>query len=211
MSAPWPYPVDWYAKHARGSLLNDALRVGRAIMETFHPSEVVDIGCAVGGILDGMRSVRGDRPRVRVGIDHPEAVRIVLENYLWQPGMFCPLWGLDLEGTAIDQLPVGWGDTDFDLAICTEVGEHLPEASAAGLVRFVTSLSDLVVWSAAIPGQGGEVHVNEQPTGYWASLFMEQEFYVDATDTESLRDAVGPIPTASWYERLFVYRERKGA
>jgi hypothetical protein len=42
-------------------------------------------------------------------------------------------------------------DRKFDLAISGEVAEHLP----ATLVGTLTSVSDVVLFSAAIPGQGG--------------------------------------------------------
>jgi hypothetical protein len=64
----------------------------------------------------------------------------------------------------------------FDLALCLEVGEHLPAESAAPLVRFLVDASDTVVFSAAVPGQGGRHHVNEQWQSYWAGLFREHGY-----------------------------------
>lgn len=59
----------------------------------------------------------------------------------------------------------------YDLAISLEVAEHLPIASAQTIVQSLTSLSDFVLFSAAIPGQGGVNHVNERWQSYWAGLF----------------------------------------
>lgn len=67
----------------------------------------------------------------------------------------------------------------FNLAICLEVAEHLPEHRADELVEFVASCSDLVLWSAAIPGQGGMGHVNEQWPSYWVHKFNDLGFYCD--------------------------------
>ena len=62
-------------------------------------------------------------------------------------------------------------DNRFDLAQSLEVGEHLPESAAKTLVASLTRASDRVLFSAAVTGQGGEFHVNEQPLSYWQGLF----------------------------------------
>lgn len=64
----------------------------------------------------------------------------------------------------------------FDLAVCLEVGEHLPPESAETLVASLVAASDRVLFSAAIPGQGGTDHVNEQWPSYWADLFAEHNY-----------------------------------
>jgi hypothetical protein len=64
----------------------------------------------------------------------------------------------------------------FSLAQCLEVGEHIaPEASAV-LVANLVKHSDCVLFSAAIPGQGGENHVNERPYEFWRALFAEHGY-----------------------------------
>ena len=64
----------------------------------------------------------------------------------------------------------------FDLAYSIEVGEHIPEVFARNFVKYITSLSDFVVFSAAFPGQGGQGHINEQPQEYWRELFLLEGF-----------------------------------
>lgn len=64
-------------------------------------------------------------------------------------------------------------DRRFGLAMSLEVGEHLPAAAAPVLVRTLVDHADHVLFSAAVPGQGGEYHVNEQPLEYWRALFAE--------------------------------------
>ena len=64
----------------------------------------------------------------------------------------------------------------FDLAQSLEVAEHLPESAAQSMVRQLCGLADVVLFSAARPGQGGEMHVNEQEPEYWAALFAENGF-----------------------------------
>jgi len=64
----------------------------------------------------------------------------------------------------------------FDLAYSIEVGEHIPEVFAHNFVKYITSLSDFVVFSAAFPGQGGQGHINERPQEYWRDLFLLEGF-----------------------------------
>lgn len=71
--------------------------------------------------------------------------------------------------------PVSVG-RQFDLSISTEVAEHLPKEHAATFVANVASASDLVLFSAAIPYQGGAGHVNENWVEYWVKLFTPLGF-----------------------------------
>ena len=96
----------------------------------------------------------------------------------------------------------------FDLAICLEVAEHLPPDRAEGFVAELAEAADFVLFSAAIPFQGGYGHLNEQWQTYWVDLFARQGFTV--------RDWVRPrlwtdtsIPV--WYRQnllLFVAEHR---
>lgn len=64
----------------------------------------------------------------------------------------------------------------FDLAISLEVAEHLSIDSANVFVKTITNLSDTVVFSAAIPYQGGQNHINEQEPNYWIEKFENEGF-----------------------------------
>jgi hypothetical protein len=61
----------------------------------------------------------------------------------------------------------------FDLVSTLEVAEHLPADRAEVFVESLVRHSDTVLFSAAIPGQGGYGHVNEQWPSYWASRFAD--------------------------------------
>lgn len=64
----------------------------------------------------------------------------------------------------------------FDLALSLEVAEHLPPARAESFVSDLVSLAPCVLLSAAIPGQGGHNHLNEQWPEYWAALFARHGY-----------------------------------
>jgi SAM-dependent methyltransferase len=59
----------------------------------------------------------------------------------------------------------------FDLAVCLEVAEHLDASAGDRLIETLCSLAPVVLFSAAIPGQGGDGHLNEQWPAYWVERF----------------------------------------
>jgi hypothetical protein len=72
----------------------------------------------------------------------------------------------------------------YDVVTCFEVGEHIDPLNAGIFVDNIASHGDVVFFSAAVPGQGGEFHINEQPLDYWVNLFRLRGF--------DLFDAVRP-------------------
>lgn len=65
---------------------------------------------------------------------------------------------------------------EFDLAVCLEVAEHLPPGRADSFIADLCELAPLILFSAAIPGQGGMGHLNEQWPGYWVERFAIHGF-----------------------------------
>ena len=64
-------------------------------------------------------------------------------------------------------------DCKVDLVESLEVAEHLPESRAREFIHNLTEISDAVLFSAAIPFQGGTNHINEQWQSYWANIFAD--------------------------------------
>lgn len=64
----------------------------------------------------------------------------------------------------------------FDLVQCLEVGEHVPKDSSNVLVDNLVRHGKRVLFSAAVPGQGGENHINEQHYEYWRDLFAKRDY-----------------------------------
>ncbi|NNE51437.1 MAG: hypothetical protein HKN30_03445 [Sulfitobacter sp.] len=84
----------------------------------------------------------------------------------------------------------------FDLAQSLEVGEHLPTSASETLVDSLTRASDRVLFSAAVTGQGGEFHVNEQPLSFWQDLFATRGY----TAFDCLRPRLkGAQEVEPWY------------
>jgi glycosyltransferase involved in cell wall biosynthesis/SAM-dependent methyltransferase len=64
----------------------------------------------------------------------------------------------------------------FDIVLCLEVAEHLDAVCADMVVENCVRHGDVVLFSAAIPGQQGVHHVNEQLPQYWAEKFRRHGF-----------------------------------
>ncbi len=67
-------------------------------------------------------------------------------------------------------------DREFGLVQSLEVAEHLPQAKATTFIETLTRHGDIVLFSAAVPHQGGEYHINEQHPEYWRMLFGANGF-----------------------------------
>lgn len=89
-----------------------------------------------------------------------------------------------------------------DLAITLEVAEHLFADSAADFVKTLCDASDFILFSAAVPGQGGQHHVNEQWPDYWGDLFKARGYRM----IDCLRGAIwNDADIAYWYrQNLFL-------
>jgi hypothetical protein len=94
----------------------------------------------------------------------------------------------------------------FDLAVSLEVAEHLPADSADGFVRSLTALAPVVMFSAAIPFQGGTDHLNEQWPDYWAHLFHHHDY----VPIDCIRDRVWHNQEVEfWYvQNCLVFADR---
>lgn len=153
------YPQGFFSAEVAPSS-SSAERMVPVLQDLYAPASVVDVGCGLGHWLAAFRS-RG------------------VADVLGLDGGYVPLGRLAIPASSfrvvdLERPPVL--ERRFDLALCLEVGEHLPAESAASLVQLLVSASDTVVFSAAVPGQGGQHHVNEQWQSYWAGLFRQHGF-----------------------------------
>jgi SAM-dependent methyltransferase len=94
----------------------------------------------------------------------------------------------------------------FDLCQSLEVAEHIPESAAIQFVESLCRASDIVLFSAAPPGQGGENHINEQPYEYWQALFDQRDYQM----YDAIRRTVGTDKNVMpWYRyNIFLFVKR---
>ncbi len=83
-----------------------------------------------------------------------------------------------------------------ELTICVEVIEHIDEAYEDIVLDNICSTSDNVLFSGALPFQGGTGHINEKPYSYWVDKFSARGFGLD----ERLRNGIWHNDAiAIWY------------
>lgn len=96
----------------------------------------------------------------------------------------------------------------FDLALSLEVAEHLPNEFETIFVSNLVRLSDVVIFGAAIPGQGGTNHFNERWPSYWASIFERHGFLC----FDVLRGCIWYDERVEWWYRqntfVFINKQR---
>jgi SAM-dependent methyltransferase len=165
------------------TLLTDSLA------ELESPKSVIDVGCGTGLMLERFRThgveiqgIEGSRHAIALSNVRDAIVRANLE------------FGVPVKRR-------------FDLACCVEVAEHLPARSARRLVEGLAELSDVVVFTAAVPGQGGEHHVNERPHAYWEALFADRGLVRDVVREAELKQRIASIPEPVWmHANLMLFR-----
>jgi len=96
----------------------------------------------------------------------------------------------------------------FDMAVSLEVAEHLPPERAEGFVDLLSSLAPVILFSAAVPGQGGMSHLNEQWLDYWAPFFAKRGYVL----VDCIRARFWENSRVRWWYRqnsvLFVRKEK---
>jgi SAM-dependent methyltransferase len=138
----------------------DAGHIVPYLMKLFHPRSVLDVGCGLGNFL---QAFIGEGVKDVYGVEGPwlDKTKLVIDSDL--------VIIRDLEN-------VFSLERRYDMVLCLEVAEHLSENSAATLVDVLTAHGDVIVFSAAVPGQGGQNHINEQWIGYWERLFNDRGY-----------------------------------
>lgn len=108
--------------------------------------------------------------------------------------------------------PAGMPDLPkVDLAYSIEVAEHLPEALADQFVGYLGGRADLVIFSAAFPGQGGQGHINEQPKEYWRSKFEASGFVFLPAEAEQLSAVLCKHGFRGWFPKNLQVFKKRGA
>lgn len=174
------YTSRYYHQISEGSIRSAKIVMGAL---GFQPASIIDIGCGVGEWNNGQPDY--------IGVDY----RVEKDQLLIPFDRFIEC-DLNHEFPSIGRT--------FDLCLCLEVAEHLKPSRAEGLVEMLCSLSDRVLFSAAIPHQGGVGHVHEAWQSYWAELFKMHGFGA-AKEQPDIQDCED---VEFWYRQNIVLYER---
>jgi Methyltransferase domain len=161
------------------------------VLESFRIGSSVEVGCGYGHWTRSLSEAGIADTRAVDGPWTDRAQLVIPEGWFKVADLSQPL-----------QL-----DRRFDLAVCLEVAEHVAAPAAPTLVESLAAASDLLLFGAAIPYQGGAGHINEQWPSWWRAKF-------DARGYEAF-DIIRPRIWADrsihyWYrQNTFVYVNRR--
>lgn len=186
---------------------NESYQSAKVLLEifkeqVFSPKSVVDIGCGIGTWLRPWQEISKNGIEI-LGIDDNEMDEksfFIDKKYYHKTNLTKPAKEI-LKEIFKKQKP-----RKFDLVQSLEVGEHFSEEFAPNFIDLLTNLGDLVLFSAAIPYQGGTHHVNCREPGYWANLFKERGF--DCFDI--LRAGLWDVKNIAYYYRQNIMLYARG-
>jgi SAM-dependent methyltransferase len=150
------------------------------------PTSLLDVGCGTGTWI---RAAQRHGISDVYGVDGVNISKDVLlfSNELFRQQDLTLEWNLGRK---------------FDVVLCLEVAEHLPPSSAELLIKTLVTHSDVVVFSAACPGQLGQHHINCQWPEYWQNVFNTRGYVCD----DSVRWEIWDLePVEPWYrQNIFI-------
>jgi SAM-dependent methyltransferase len=152
------------------------------VWDLCSPQSVVDVGCGYGAWLDEAQRLGATR---LIGVDGP--------------------W---IESSRMDGAAIQFNCVDFekalpaahekvDLAMSFETAEHLSESRSDEFIDYLCQWSDVVLFSAAIKGQGGTNHLNEQWPSYWVDKFAQRGYVLK----DLIRGALWNNESVAWWYR----------
>jgi 2-polyprenyl-3-methyl-5-hydroxy-6-metoxy-1,4-benzoquinol methylase len=163
-------------------------RLALWIKRELEPKTVLDIGCGPGIYVKSLQDL-GVHAH---GIDVDQ--RVHGKPYLEFKSLF------DLDG---DQA---------DVVICMEVAEHIESDLEDQVVKKVAdAVGKTLIWTAAIPGQGGIGHINCQPKEHWAQLLEGTGLVRNLEKEQQLVSYAQAGYHLGWFANNLLYFERKSA
>jgi SAM-dependent methyltransferase len=151
------------------------------VYELVRPASVLDVGCGAGTWLSQWSSA-GVPDVLGIDGDYVDRTKLQIPSDAFKPVNLQQSFSL--------------GRT-FDLVQTLEVAEHLDEANADAFVESLARHGDTILFSAAIPKQGGTHHVNEQWQSYWAEKFAKAGY----TCYDILRPRIWADRRILWFYR----------
>jgi glycosyltransferase involved in cell wall biosynthesis/SAM-dependent methyltransferase len=135
--------------------------VAKAIAETLRPRTVLDVGCAIGMLVEALRERGIDARGVDISPWAIAQVPVHLRQFV-------------SVGSATEEI-----DGDYDLITCVEVLEHLPPSLAEVAIANLCRHAQMVLFSSTPDDFDEPSHLNVEPSEYWADIFLRQGFVRD--------------------------------
>jgi SAM-dependent methyltransferase len=173
------YNKNFY-KTIKGGSSGSAALVAPIIMNFLKPASIIDIGCGTGEWLKEFSEFGVEVTGVDGDYVPREYLKIAKEKFI-----------------AHDLSRPFTIEKKFDLAVSLEVAEHLPKSRAESFIKELTDLAPVILFSAAIPGQGGHNHINEQWPSYWVNFFDKYGY----APIDILRELIWDNEKIEWWYR----------
>lgn len=172
------YDLDFYSAQSADSRRSASVVVP-IVVDLFRPRSAVDFGCGIGTWL-------------------AEFDAMGVTDYEGFDGDYVPHDKLQIPADrfhAADLTRPPPIDRRFDVAMSVEVAEHLPPSSAADFIASLVAAAPIVLFSAAVPHQGGTHHINEQWPEYWRRLFRQHGYRA----VDAIRPRIWGHPDVAWW------------
>lgn len=176
---PINYQDNFHNVHFQESL-NSAREVVPLFLSYFKPNSVLDVGCGLGTWLKVFEENKCDI--FGIDGDYVKKEDLIIDKDKFKDCDLNLEFDLDLK---------------FDLVTSLEVAEHLLPANAKIFVDSLCRHGDIILFSAAVPGQEGTLHYNEQYNRYWIDLFSHNNYVC----IDFLRHEIWNNEKISWWYR----------
>jgi cyclopropane fatty-acyl-phospholipid synthase-like methyltransferase len=172
------YTDEFYGARQK-SARRSAREIVPLVLNLMKPQSVIDVGCGVGTWLSVFKEYG-------------------VENFLGVDGDWLDKRMLEIPEErflSFDLNQPFYVDKTFDLVVSLEVAEHLLPDSAETFIDSLTQLAPVILFSAAIPHQGGTSHVNERWPDYWTKHFGDRGYAV----VDCIREKVWDNDNVDWW------------
>jgi glycosyltransferase involved in cell wall biosynthesis len=154
-----------------------AKRLAAWISEHFNGKKIIDIGCGPGIYVNEMANlgldVMGYDPDVRA-----QGKRNIIHSSMFEV------------------------NDPADVVLCLEVAEHIDSSRNDEIIEsMIRNMNDgaTLIWSAAVPGQGGDGHINCQPREYWLEKFVAGGLLYDEALQSKIRNDMMAGEYMGWF------------
>jgi len=173
-------PCDFYQIQEEEAYQADS--IAEYIVDHYPNKKIADFGCGPGIYVQSLRKMQQDA----YGYDNDIRIKDKENEHIYHSDIL----NLDLEQKA-------------DIILCLEVAEHIPEEDSDKIVDSIKrnlNQQGMLIWTAAIPGQGGLGHINCQHKEYWVEKFAKRSMVRHSQQEQILKDYMrGRAGTMGWF------------
>lgn len=163
----------------------------KEIYKNINFQSIVDVGCGTGSWLRAASSITKNLNLI--GIDGKYAKK----TFSCEKANFI---SHDLEKNFNNKIKI-----KTDLVVCMEVAEHLSFKRSTSFIKNLCSLSDTILFGAAVKHQRGTLHINEQPQSFWVNLFSKNGYIAHYLPRKKLWNNEKILKTPYYISNSFLF------